>query len=76
MTLAAFPPDRVEFLAPMQEVADHAKDDQWGLVMDEAWPNFQTSPPTHLRVQVRDQPGDEALREPTLYRGLKRGTFG
>ena len=54
--LAPYPADRIEYLCPIV-------DDKWGLVMDEAWPGFHRLPPSHLKVQVQDLPGDEAARE-------------
>ena len=35
----------------------------WGPVMDEAWAGFQRTPPTHLKVQIQDGPGDEKTRK-------------
>jgi hypothetical protein len=38
-------------------------DDRWGIVMDEAWARFYKNPPTRLRVQIKDAPGDAEARE-------------
>ncbi|KAK8866010.1 hypothetical protein IAR55_001161 [Kwoniella newhampshirensis] len=70
--LADYPPNRIEFLVPVPPLAgaedttftnnntlnNNNNNDRWGRVMDEAWPGFQASPPTRLRVQVVDGPGD------------------
>lgn len=54
-------------------------DDRWALVMDEAWPTFQNSPPSHLVVQIQDEPGDAELREYCFElerTSAQRGTVG
>ena len=37
--------------------------ERWGRVMDEAWHRFDRDPPTRLRIQVADMPGEEEERE-------------
>ncbi|ORY28202.1 hypothetical protein BCR39DRAFT_505998 [Naematelia encephala] len=63
-TLAEYPPERIEFLAPV-EVDSNGRvvDDRWGTVMEEAWSRFDRDPPSRLRVQVVDLPGDAEDRE-------------
>jgi len=62
--LASFPPERIEYLVPMQlDATNKVIDNKWGLVMDEAWPGFQRKPPAYLKVQVQDAPGDAQARK-------------
>ncbi|WWC90801.1 uncharacterized protein L201_005738 [Kwoniella dendrophila CBS 6074] len=62
--LAEYPPSRIEFLSPV-EMDSEGKviNDRWGKILDEAWPGFKHNPPTRLRVQVADLPGDEERNE-------------
>ena len=63
-TLAEFPSTRIEFFTPVQLDAEgRVVNERWGRVMDEAWRRFDRDPPTRLRVQVADLPGEEEERE-------------
>ncbi|WVR03018.1 hypothetical protein IAU60_000007 [Kwoniella sp. DSM 27419] len=62
--LAEYSPDRIEFLSPVELDAEgRVKDGRWGKILDETWPTFKHNPPTRLRIQVADLPGDEQRRE-------------
>jgi hypothetical protein len=61
-TLASFPAERIEFFAPVQ-LDPHNQVMRWGIVLDQAWSTFQSSPPTRLQVQVRGTPGDAERRK-------------
>lgn len=56
--LAFYEPERIVFSIPLN---DHMSG--WGTVMDEAWAQFGNQPPTRLRVEVEDAPGDYSRRE-------------
>lgn len=60
--LDAFDADRIELLAPVNP-GEIGLNDDWGLIMDEAWAKFKSSPPRRLKVQIRDGPGDKEARE-------------
>ena len=52
--------DRIEFAIPVDK---DAKDVRWSRVLDDAWPNFVNCPPSRLRVQIADRPGDAEASE-------------
>ena len=60
-TLAEYPPDRIEFHVPVK-LDGFGQPEVWGKVLDEAWGGFDRDPPTKLRVQVADLPGEERAR--------------
>ena len=61
--LARYPPEKIEFLSSIASTTGLKVDDLWAIVMDEAWPTFQNSPPSHLVVQIQDEAGDAEQRE-------------
>lgn len=61
--LAAYAPDQIEILAPINPNRVDVEGDEWGLVMDDAWASFICAPPKCLKVQIRDKPGDDVASE-------------
>jgi hypothetical protein len=39
------------------------ENDRWAVLMDEAWSRFGDSPPSRLKVQISDLPGEAEERE-------------
>ncbi|KAI9636169.1 uncharacterized protein MKK02DRAFT_33424 [Dioszegia hungarica] len=61
--LSACPPHRVEFLSRVSSSGSaKVTNDRWASIMDEAWASFGKTPPSHLKVQIQDGPGEEAAR--------------
>ncbi|WWD17793.1 hypothetical protein CI109_102235 [Kwoniella shandongensis] len=77
--LSDYPSNRIEFLVPVPTVADEPAtgitrkpEERWGRVMDEAWSTFGTNPPSRLRIQVVDGPGDLEGRQALERRKKQR----
>lgn len=41
--------------------------ESWGTLMDDAWAQFAAQPPSRLKVQIADGPGDAMRRERTCF---------
>lgn len=65
-SLSKYHPDQIEILAPINPLHTHLDAHEWGIVMAEAWASFHNSPPKGLKVQIRDEPGNEAASESQL----------
>lgn len=59
--LAKYPPDRIEFLLPINDIT-YTLVAENGVVMEEVWFKLIADPPEVLLIQLRDGPGDEANR--------------
>jgi hypothetical protein len=59
--LAKYPPDRIEFLTPINLPSNIPVAGQ-GVIMEEVWFKLLTTPPQVLQVQLRDGPKDEIAR--------------
>lgn len=53
-----YPDERIEF-----EVGIDGSKEDWGGLMEDAWTQFATQPPSRIKVQITDQPGDARRRE-------------
>ncbi|KAI9633966.1 uncharacterized protein MKK02DRAFT_28702 [Dioszegia hungarica] len=70
-SLSKYHPDQIEILAPINPLHTHLDAHEWGIVMAEAWASFHNSPPKGLKVQIRDEPGNEAASDLICSEGDK-----
>lgn len=64
--LAAYPPGRIDFYAPVDEKSRIGKEpwgevklyDGWSRIIPEAWPRLENDSPGKLVVMVSDGPGE------------------
>lgn len=62
----AYPTDRLDLYAPARLQTSHNHEDQWVLIMDQAWPEIESKKPTVLKVQVRETSDETVASESSL----------